>query len=51
MLEAKKHELEETKRKFMGEIGTLKTSKHEIRDRISKTNQEKNILETTTQDE
>ena len=48
MLEAKKHEYDETKRKFMSEIGTLKYSKKEIVDRIGKTNVEKGILETTT---
>ena len=35
----------------MGDIGTLKTSKNEIKDRIVKTDVEKNILENTTQDE
>lgn len=51
MLEAKKHEYEEIKRKFVSDIGTLKFSKNEVGDRIHRTEQEKNILENTTQDE
>lgn len=50
-MEAKKHEYEEIKRKFVSDIGTLKSSKNEVGDRIHRTEQEKNILENTTQDE
>ena len=35
----------------MGEIKTLKGSKNEIKDKIVKTDVEKNVLENTTQDE
>ena len=50
-LENKKHEFEVIKEEFRKEIGTLEGSLAEIKERISKTSLEKNILQNTTQDE
>lgn len=49
-LEAKKYEYKEIKKKFEDEIGTLSTSKNEIKDRIVRTDFERNNLENTTMD-
>ena len=49
-MENKKHEFEEIKSGYNREIGALKVGKNEIVDRIGRTENEKNNLQSTTLD-
>lgn len=50
MLETKKHEFEKLKQVYGKEIHALKDNKNEVKDRIVKTDNDKNVLETNTED-